>query len=204
MIAQAARGWAGRAPVSAAAIAAHLAGGLGLLITNRGRVAGQSGGTANTVIKTSITVAALGTAAYSGLLGARIAQAGRVPAEGATEWAQNTGRRRRDAEAATRPAEVIPALTGTMIAMGAQQGEQQRPRQVWGGVAGKLSGLIGRCGRPQGRSRVCLLRPAHPSRQSAAGARVTRGALAAPNASEPTGAGTPGWGVPTTARASTQ
>jgi hypothetical protein len=138
-------GWARWAPVSAAAIAAHLAGGLGLLIVNRGRVAGQSGVTSNTVIKTVVTVAALGATAYSGLLGARIARAGRVPAEGGTEPAQNTP----DEVAATLKQQrllqwAIPALTGTMIAMGAQQGEQQRPTQMWSGMAGKLSGVLGR------------------------------------------------------------
>lgn len=138
-------GWARWAPVSAAAIAAHLVGGLGLLITNRGRVSGQSGVTANTVIKTAVTVAALGTTAYSGLLGVRIARAGQVPAEGGSDPAQNTP----DDIAATLKQQrllqwAIPALTGTMIAMGAQQGEQQRPSQMWGGVTRKLSAALGR------------------------------------------------------------
>ncbi|WP_199517308.1 hypothetical protein [Nucisporomicrobium flavum] len=68
-----------------------------------------------------------------------------MPAEGGTEPAQNTP----DEVAATLKQQrllqwAIPALTGTMIAMGAQQGEQQRPTQMWSGMAGKLSGVLGR------------------------------------------------------------
>lgn len=139
----ASRGWARWAPVSAAAIAAHLAGGLGLVLANRGRVAGQSGVTANTAIKTALTVAALGATAYSGMLGAKIARAGRVPATGGTEPSGNTP----DDVAATLKQQrvlqwVIPALTGTMIAMGAQQGEQQRPGQMANGLSARLAGVF--------------------------------------------------------------
>jgi hypothetical protein len=94
-------------------------------------VTGQSGVTANTVVKTAVTVAALGATAYSGLLGAKIARAGRVPAEGGAEPAPTTP----DDVAATLKQQrvlqwAIPALTATMIAMGAQQGEQSRPPDV--------------------------------------------------------------------------
>ncbi|WP_045741944.1 hypothetical protein [Actinoplanes rectilineatus] len=141
----ASRGWARWAPVSAAAIATHLVGGLGLLIANRGRVAGQSGVTANTVIKTAVTVAALSATAYSGLLGARIARAGRVPSEGGSVPAWNTPEHVAVALKQQRLLQwAIPALTGTMIAMGSQQGEQQRPRQMWDGVTDRLTGVLGR------------------------------------------------------------
>ena len=138
-------GWARWAPVSAAAIAAHLAGGLGLLVANRRRVAGQSGVTANTVVKTTVTVVALATTAYSGLLGARIARSGRVPAEGGTQPSWNTPE---DVAVMLKQQRLlqwaIPVLTGTMIALGAQQGEQQRPAQMAHGLAARLSGVRGR------------------------------------------------------------
>ncbi len=74
-------GWARWAPVSAA-VGAHVAGGLGLLLANRGRVRGQSGVTANTAIKTAPTVVVIGTTVYSGVLGAKLAKAGKVDAGG--------------------------------------------------------------------------------------------------------------------------
>jgi hypothetical protein len=63
----AASGWARWAPVSAVAIGAHLLGGAGLLLAQRGRVRNQPGVGANTIVKTVVTAAALGTTAYSGL-----------------------------------------------------------------------------------------------------------------------------------------
>ncbi|OZB87832.1 MAG: hypothetical protein B7X41_11330, partial [Microbacterium sp. 14-71-5] len=57
-------GWAKWAPVNALAIGAHLVGGAGLLLANRGRVRAQEGVTANTVVKTALTIAALGTTVW--------------------------------------------------------------------------------------------------------------------------------------------
>ena len=85
---------------------------------------------ANTAVKTALTVAALGTTAYSGLLGARLGNAVDVKTEGGTVPAENTPddvariqRRLRILQWAT------PVLTGTLVVLGAQQGEQQRPGQ---------------------------------------------------------------------------
>jgi hypothetical protein len=141
----AARGWARWAPVSAAAIGAHLIGGLGLLIANRGRVAGQSGVTANTVVKTALTVAALGTTAYSGVLGARIARAGKVPAEGGTLPSAGTPGEVATAQQQLRALQwATPALTGAIVALGAKQGEQQRPATMLAGMGAKLARVTGR------------------------------------------------------------
>ena len=74
-------GWIRWAPVSAAAIGAHLVGGVGLLLANRDRVQSQAGVTANTAVKALLTGAAVGTTADSGVLGSKIAKAGKVPAE---------------------------------------------------------------------------------------------------------------------------
>jgi hypothetical protein len=138
-------GWARWAPVSAAAIAAHLAGGLGLILENRGRIAGQSGVTANTVAKTAVTVAALGTTAYSGVLGAKVARAGEVRSEGATVPTDSTPG---DVARAQQQLRILqwatPALTAVIVALGAQQGEQQRPSQMAGGLGGRLAQLVGR------------------------------------------------------------
>lgn len=139
----AANGWARWAPVSAAAIGAHAIGGLGLINANRGRLRGQAGATSNTVIKAALTVVAAGTTAWSGLLGARLAAAGRVPAKGATEPAADTP----DAAAsAQRQLKVLqwatPVLTGALVVLAAVQGEQQRPTQVLRGVAKKAAAAV--------------------------------------------------------------
>jgi hypothetical protein len=93
-------------------------------------VGSQPGVGANTAVKTALTVAALGTTAYSGLLGARLGNAVDVKTEGGTVPAENTPddvariqRRLRILQWAT------PVLTGALVVLGAQQGEQQRPGQ---------------------------------------------------------------------------
>ena len=125
-----ASGWARWAPVSAVAIAAHLLGGGGLVLANKDRVRSQAGVGANSVVKTVLTVAALGTTAYSGLLGAKLGKAGHVDTEGGTVPSDATPddvagiqQRLRILQWAT------PVLTGVLIVLGAQQGEQQRPGQ---------------------------------------------------------------------------
>lgn len=138
-------GWARWAPVNAAAIGAHLIGGAGLLIANRRRVGAQAGVTANTAIKTALTVAAVATTAYSGVLGARIARGGAVPVEGATEPSAATPAGIASAQRRQRVLQwATPALTAGLVALGAQQGEQQQPGQVLGGVGKRLSRIAGR------------------------------------------------------------
>ena len=126
----AAAGWARWAPFSAAAIAAHLAGGGALLLAHHGRVRNQAGVGVNTAVKAALTAAALGTTAYSGLLGAKLGHAGDVPAESGTVPGDATPddvaaiqQRLRFLQWAT------PLLTGALVVLGAQQGEQQRPGQ---------------------------------------------------------------------------
>jgi hypothetical protein len=138
----AASGWARWAPFAAAAIGAHLLGGGGLLIAHRNRVGRQPGVGANTAVKTALTVAALGTTAYSGLLGARLGKAGDVKTEGGTVPADTTPddvariqQRLRILQWAT------PVLTGVLVVLGAQQGEQQRPgQQAQGWLTGVMPG----------------------------------------------------------------
>ncbi len=122
-------GWARWAPFSAVAIGAHLLGGAGLLLAHRDRVRTQAGVGANTAVKTALTLAALGTTAYSGLLGARLAKAdvktegGTVPGEETPDDVARTQQQLRILQWAT------PVLTGALVVLGAQQGEQQRPSQ---------------------------------------------------------------------------
>jgi hypothetical protein len=79
---------------------------------------------------TALTGAALATTAYGGLLGVRLSRAGDVPSEGGTvpgdatpEQIARTLQRQRVLQWIT------PVLTGALVVLGAQQGEQQRPGQ---------------------------------------------------------------------------
>ena len=125
-------GWARGAPVSAAAIGAHLVGGAGLLLAHRDRVRNQAGVGANSIAKAALTVAALGTTAYSGVLGAKLAKAagddtytegGTTPGEATPDDVASIQQQLRVLQWAT------PVLTGAIIVLGAQQGEQQRPQE---------------------------------------------------------------------------
>jgi hypothetical protein len=126
----AASGWARWAPFAAAAIGAHLLGGGGLLLAHRDRIRSQSGVGANTVVKTVLTAAALGATAYSGLLGAKLGKTAGVSAEGGTVPGEATPDDVAKAQQQLRVLQwATPVLTGALVVLGAQQGEQQRPGQ---------------------------------------------------------------------------
>jgi len=136
----AAAGWAKWAPVNAVAIGAHLLGGAGLLYANRGRARHQSGVTTNTVAKIVLTGAALGATVYSGILGAKTAQGDGHSVDGATEPSASTPDDVAAAQTQLRYLQwALPVLTGAILVLGAQQGEQQRPGQVLAGVGNKLA-----------------------------------------------------------------
>jgi hypothetical protein len=121
-------GWARWAPISAAAIGAHAIGSIGIFLANRDRVRDQKGAGTNSVIKSVLTVAAVGTTVYSGLLGAKIAKDGSsAPVEGGTVPAAGTPEDVAKLQQQQRVLQwVTPALTAGIIICGAQQGEQQR------------------------------------------------------------------------------
>jgi hypothetical protein len=120
-------GWAAWSPAQAAFIGAHLAGSIGILVTDRGRVAVQPGARANTVVKALLTAAALGTTAASGALGAKIGKESPTPSATATEPASETPSEVASAQSALKPLQwATPALTGALIVLTAQQGEYQR------------------------------------------------------------------------------
>jgi hypothetical protein len=136
----AAAGWAKWAPVNAVAIGAHLLGGGALLYTNRHRARHQSGVTSNTVAKIALTGAALGATVYSGILGAKTAQGDGHSVDGATEPSASTPDDVAAAQTQLRYLQwVLPLLTGAILVLGAQQGEQQRPGQILAGVGNKLA-----------------------------------------------------------------
>jgi hypothetical protein len=121
-------GWARWAPVNAVAIGAHVVGSIGIFLANRDRVRDQPGAAANSVVKSVLTVAALGTTVYSGILGSKIAtQGGSAPVEGGTVPSSGTPDQVAQLQQQQRILQwVTPALVGGIVICGAQQGEQQR------------------------------------------------------------------------------
>lgn len=135
-------GWDRWTPINAAAIAAHLVGSIGMLGSDAARVQGQKGATRTVMIKTGLTAAALGVTAYSRVLGKRVSQQTAVPAQSGTEPSAATPA---DVAAAQRQLAMlqwaVPALTGALIVVSAQAGEEQRPSNVLGGLTARITGL---------------------------------------------------------------
>jgi hypothetical protein len=135
-------GWARWSPLQVGAIGAHLLGGLGLLLANRDRAAGQPGVRGNTVVKTVLTLMAALATLYSGILGGRVGRAGDVPAESSVEPSAQTPPDVADAQKQLRVLQfAIPALTGSVVALGAQQSQLQRPEHQ---ARGTLAAARGR------------------------------------------------------------
>ncbi len=128
-------GWARWAPFSFAAIASHVVGGAGLLLANRDRAANQEGTRGNTVVKLTLTGVAIGLTAWSGALGSTVGKAGKVPATGAVIPNSSTPPDVATAMKQLRLVQyAIPAVTGAILVLGAQQGEQQKPEQQLKGL----------------------------------------------------------------------
>ena len=124
----AAMGWAKWAPVNALAIGAHLIGGAAVLYANRDRARHQAGVTSNTLAKIALTGAALGATVYSGMLGAKTAKGDGHSIDGATEPSPYTPDDVASAQQQLHYLQwALPVLTGAVVVLGAQQGEQQRP-----------------------------------------------------------------------------
>jgi len=129
-------GWARWTPVNALAIGAHLTGSVLLLKENRGRVKHQKGVGATSAVKTGLTSAALVATAYSRVLGKRILDAGDVPVDGGTSPSAQTPPNVASAQRQLAALQwALPALTGGVLVVSAQAGEQQRPSEVALGVA---------------------------------------------------------------------
>lgn len=126
-------GWGRWAPVNAVAIGVHLLGGARLTQVNKGRVVAQPGAGANTATKLALTAAAAGLTAYAGAQGRKVAEHAHEGAEGATEPAGSSSPELQQAQHRLRAAQwAIPAVTGALLVLGANQGEQQRPEALVG------------------------------------------------------------------------
>jgi hypothetical protein len=120
------------------AIGAHLLGGTGLVIAHRGRIGSQAGVAANSIAKTALTAAALGSTLYSGVLGAKLAAAGDAETEGGTIPGDETPGDIAKVQQQLRVLQwATPVLTGALVVLGAQQGEQQRPGERLRGLGQK-------------------------------------------------------------------
>jgi len=120
-------GWERWGPVQGGAVALHLLSGLAITADNRNRVLGHPPTTATTVAKTILTGAAVASTAAAYVYGERL---GRAAGEDGHP---------KDPEAAEHARSRLswlqwttPALTGAMLVLDAELGEQQR------GVAGLL------------------------------------------------------------------
>lgn len=136
-------GWDRWAPLNLAGIGAHLIGSVGILASERRRVAGQKGVGAMSAAKTGLTAAALGATAYSRMLGKQLEKAGRVPVEGVTEPAPETPENIRKAQRRQKIAQwSVPLLTGAVIVISALAGEQQKPGSVARGIMSRIGDMV--------------------------------------------------------------
>ena len=127
--------WRRWAPVSAAAIGVHAVGGIGLILANRGRVIGQRGVAANTIVKAALTGIAATSTAYTVWQIRAQAEAGPFAADGALNSGPDTPAAGATAAQHLRIAQwITPITTAALVVLAAQQGEQQRAGQVLTGV----------------------------------------------------------------------
>ncbi len=92
------------------------------------------------MVKTGVTVAALGATAYARMMGQKVSEEIDVPVESAT---QPSGRTPSETASAQQQLSAlqwgIPALTGLLIVVSAFAGEQQRPDEVRQGIRNRFS-----------------------------------------------------------------
>lgn len=129
------KGWDDWTPVNAAAIASHLAGSVGILRHDLGRMSAQKGVGSMAGVKTALTVGALGVTAYSRALGRKVSEKRHVPAETGTEPSVGTPPEKAEAQKKLKKLQwAVPALTGALIGVSAFASEQLRPEEVQRGV----------------------------------------------------------------------
>lgn len=121
-------GWAKFNPVLYGAVLLHAVGGLGLIAGNKGRLAIQPEARTNTAVKAGLELLAGAVSVYSSAQGARIFAHANEGAEGVTEPGTTSSPQLANAQRQLKVLQsVLPLITGTLIVLGAQQGEQQRP-----------------------------------------------------------------------------
>ncbi|RJT77312.1 hypothetical protein D6T63_15355 [Arthrobacter cheniae] len=128
-------GWAKWTPVQVAAFAVHAAGGIGLILGNKGRVAAQDSVGSNTVWKSLVTVLGMALSLYSGMLGKKVGELAEQGGEGATEPRPGASDELAKAQSQLKATQwLIPLVSGIVVVMGAKQGEMQRPENVKKGL----------------------------------------------------------------------
>jgi hypothetical protein len=121
-------GWAKFQPVLYGAVLLHAVGGLGLIAGNKGRLAIQPEARTNTAVKAGLELLAGAVSVYSTIQGARVLAHANEGAQGVTEPSASSSPQLAGAQRQLKAAQsVLPLITGTLIVLGAQQGEQQRP-----------------------------------------------------------------------------
>lgn len=132
-------GWDAWTPVNAAAIGAHLVGSVGQLSGNKSRLVSQQGVLSMSVVKTVLTVAALGATGYSRVVGRKVSEHEAVPVASGTESTAATPPEVAKAQKQLKVLQwTIPALTGALLVVSSFAGEQQRTTSVLSGVADRL------------------------------------------------------------------
>jgi hypothetical protein len=133
-------GWDAWTPINAVAIGATIVGSVGQLLGNKERLATQSGVAAMSVIKTALTVAALGITGYSRVLGRKVSEETSVPVSSGTEPSAATPPDVAGAQTQLKLLQwAVPAITGALVGVSAYAGEQQRPVAVEAGMLKKLT-----------------------------------------------------------------
>jgi len=121
-------GWGRWTPVQGLALAAHGIGGLGLILGNKGRLSVQGEARTNTTVKLGLTLVAGAASVYSGFLGTRIAKHADEGAQGVTEPGVTSSPALANVQRQQKVLQwTLPLLTGVLVVLAAQQGEQQRP-----------------------------------------------------------------------------
>jgi hypothetical protein len=125
-------GWARWTPVQLAAIALHGVGGIGLLVANKGRLVAQGEARSNSAAKIVVTAAAGAASVVGGIAGATILRHSQEGGAGVTEPDSDSSQQLQAAQRVEKVTQwAIPLLTGVLLVLAAQQGEQQRPVVGW-------------------------------------------------------------------------
>jgi hypothetical protein len=117
--------------VNAGCMAAHIVGGTLLTAGNASRLSVQRPARRAARIKGVLTLAAVAASAYSGVIGKRLSDAGDFAiSDGTTPSSDTPSDLAQDLERERVLQWLIPALTGAMLVLSAEQGEQQRPARL--------------------------------------------------------------------------
>ena len=128
-------GWMKWAPVQTAALAAHLASGVPLLMGNKGRMLKQEGVMRYTIIKSAVTLAGAAVTLYAGMLGKKVELLSEEGAHGATEPSPSASPELKSAQTQLKALQwTIPVFAGAVIVLGAKHGEMQRPTNFLEGL----------------------------------------------------------------------